>query len=84
MDELLTEAQLAERFGGGITEQQVATWRRARNWPSTRLGRQHRFTSEQVAEILQLQEHRPGAVVPAGPTRGVIPGQTARSARKRA
>jgi hypothetical protein len=80
--ELITEAQLAERFGGGITEKQVATWRRARNWPSTLLGRQHRFTEAQVEEILRLQEHRPGAS-PSSPVAGVIPGQTARSARKR-
>lgn len=83
MDELLTEAELAAKFGGDITAEQVATWRRARNWPSTRLGRQHRFTPEQVAEILRMQEHRPAAVTPGGPAFGAIPGQTARSARKR-
>lgn len=81
----LTEADLAEHMGGGITADQVAIWRRAYGWPSVKVGRQHRFTAEHVAEIARMQEQRGTRKIKAAQTvRGAIPGQTARSARRSA
>lgn len=82
--DLITEADFAAMFGEDVTEQQVAIWRRARNWPSTKVGRRHWYTEAQVAEILRMQEHRPKVKPRSEKKIGRIPGQTDRSARKRA
>lgn len=84
---LIDDAGLAEVIGGDTaTAEQVAIWRRAYNWPCVKFGRQVRYTEEHVQEILRMQEHRTGPTPKAIAAKktGVIPGQTARSARKRA
>lgn len=73
MQELVTEKQLAERFG--ISVKKVAELRRRHDWPHVRFGRfDIRYTEEQVERILTMQTRaaRPG-----------LPGQTARSAARR-
>lgn len=80
----LTESDLAERMGGGITPEQVATWRLAYGWPSVKVGRQHRFTEEHVAEIVRMQESRGVRKTGKVTVPTSIPGQTQRSSRRSA
>lgn len=49
-ERLLTPADLGELFG--VTEQKILEWRRRYGWPSIKVGRSIRFTSEHVEKIL--------------------------------
>ena len=74
---LHTPADLAEWLG--VTEAKVLEWRRAKRWPSIKVGKTIRFTPEQFEQI--IAQH---TVTPPPPSAAVvIAGQTARSANRR-
>jgi hypothetical protein len=53
-----TPAEVADEvFRGKVSEYYVAT--HAKDWPHIRIGRSVLFTSEHVAEIAAMNEHRP-------------------------
>lgn len=77
--ELLTDAGLAEVFG--VAEQKIGEWRRAYGWPHVKVGRQVRYTAAHVEQIVSSHSHDQR---PAPQSVSVeVPGQTARSARRR-
>lgn len=77
MSDLLTESELATRFG--VSLKVLQNWRRAHSWPHVRIGRKIWFTSGQYEEIKRIQTQRSEAA----PLSAAIPGQTARSASRR-
>lgn len=78
-DRLLTVADMAEMFG--VTEAKILEWRRVYSWPHVRIGRQFRWTPEQVEAITRAH-----AVTPKRDAAKVsaIEGQTKRSAARAA
>lgn len=70
MSAFITEAELAADLGE--TEDKVAEWRRRYNWPHLKIGRQVRYTVEDVRAIASL--HHIG-----GRSATALPDQTARS-----
>ncbi len=80
MEPLLTEKDLAEILQTSAA--QVAKWRRAKNWPHVRLGRDVRYRPEQVRDIIDGQTVAGGMTSPtSAPVQGhgALPGQNARS-----
>lgn len=77
---LTTEADLAEEWG--IPLPKFAELRRQRGWPHVRISRfDVRYTDAQVEAIVEMQTKRPERTTT--PQAGRLPGQTARSARRR-
>ena len=75
MNGYLTDADLAERLGGEVTESDVARWRLQYGWPHLKVGRKVRYTEADVKRIEAM--HHVEAEAPAG-----LPGQTALSAAR--
>lgn len=73
----LTDADLAEKLG--VPEKKVAEWRLRYGWPHMKVGRQVRYTLDDIAEIERRQH-----VAGSAPTSDALPGQTALSAARSA
>jgi hypothetical protein len=76
MSALITPEQMAERFSG-VEVKTVLEWNRKYHWPHVRVGKQLRWTEEQYDEI--VRQHSAAGDRPKG-----LPGQTARSASRKA
>lgn len=79
MTAVLTPADLAEILQ--VDEAKVLEWRRTYNWPSFKVGRKVRFTSEHVEQIIASHSGRPHAEVDSSVV-VALPGQTKRSASR--
>ena len=77
MSTYVTPAALADMLDA--TEANVLQWRRQYAWPSVKIGKTIRFTSEQVEQIIAKHSVAPSKSKAAAP---VIDGQTRRSARR--
>lgn len=75
-----TPAELAEMLH--VSESTVLEWRRAKRWPSWKVGRTIRFTPEHVEQIVAQHLVQPTRVEDTPQV--AIAGQTSRSARAKA
>jgi hypothetical protein len=77
--DLITDTQLAERFG--IEVKKLHELRLRHHWPCVKLGRfEVRFTEAQVEQIVAKHTEAHGA--PVTSSRPAVSGQTARSAKR--
>lgn len=79
MSPALTPAELGDKLGD-ISEEQVLAWRRQYGWPSIKIGKTIRFTTEHVEQIIARHTSTPKRVEDSPAV--VIDGQTKRSARR--